>query len=69
MYGNSADYKDIDLHLGISECQIYHSALIGFQSQTEIDRLHQLHILDRSEDDQDYHGNVPRCLSIVKKQV
>jgi hypothetical protein len=65
MYENNADYKDIDLHLGISECQIYHSALIGFQSQTEIDRLHQLqlHILDRSEDDQDKSW---QCTKVLK---
>jgi hypothetical protein len=53
MFGNHAIYKDIDLHLGIPECQIYHSTLIGSRSQTELDHLHQLHILDRSEYDQD----------------
>jgi hypothetical protein len=27
-FGNHAHYKNIDLHLGIPECQIYHNALI-----------------------------------------
>ena len=67
MFEHNADYKDVDLHLGLPECQIYHSALIGSKSQTELDRLHQLHMLEMSEDDKDNHGNVPRCLSIVKK--
>jgi hypothetical protein len=67
MFGNHANYKNIHLHLGIPKCQIYHSALTGSQSQFELDYLHQLHILDRLEDKQDSHGNVPRCLSIVKK--
>jgi hypothetical protein len=45
--------KNIDLHLGIPECQIYHSALTGSKPQIELDRLHQLHLLERLEDDQD----------------
>jgi hypothetical protein len=52
-FGNHANYKNIDLHLGIHECQIYHSALTGSKSQIELDRLHQLYILDRLDDDQD----------------
>jgi hypothetical protein len=50
MLENHANYKNIDLHLGIPECQIYLSALIGSKSQTELDCLHQLHILERLED-------------------
>jgi hypothetical protein len=50
---NHANNKNIDLHLGIPECQIYHSALTGSKSQIELDRLHQLQLLDRLEDDQD----------------
>jgi hypothetical protein len=72
-FGNHAKCKNIDLHLGIreSECQIYHSALTGSKSQIELDRLHQLHILDRVDDDQDKSWEctkvLKKCLSIVKK--
>jgi hypothetical protein len=72
-FGNHANCKNIDLHLGIreSECQIYHSALTGSKSQIELDRLHQLHILDMVEDDQDKSWEctkvLKKCLSIVKK--
>jgi hypothetical protein len=34
-FENHANYKNIDLHLGIPECQIYHSAWTGSKSQIE----------------------------------
>jgi hypothetical protein len=61
MFENHANYKMIDLHLGVPECQICNSALIGSKSQTELDRLHQLHIFDRLEDDQDKSWEVLKC--------
>jgi hypothetical protein len=63
MFENHANYKDIDLHLGIPECQIYHIALIGSKSQTELDRLYQLHLLDMSEDDEDKSWE---CTKVLK---
>jgi hypothetical protein len=62
MFESHANYKDINLHLGIPECQKYHSVLIGFKSQTELDRLHQRHI-DRLEDDQDKSWE---CTKVLK---
>jgi hypothetical protein len=53
LFGSHANNKNIDLHLGIPDCHIYHSALTGSKSQIELDHLHQLHLLDRLEDDQD----------------
>jgi hypothetical protein len=70
-FGNHANYKNIDLHLGIPECQIYHRALTVSKCQIELDHLHQLHILDTLEDDQDKSWEctkvLKKCLSIVKK--
>jgi hypothetical protein len=64
MFGNQANYKNIDLHLGIPECQIYHSALIGSKSQTELDdHLSQLRISDRLEDDQNKSWE---CTKVLK---
>ena len=63
MFENNADYKDVDLHLGLPECQIYHSALIGSKSQTELDCLLQLHILDKSENDQNKSW---KCTKVLK---
>ena len=63
MLENHANCKDIDLHLGIPECQIYHSALIGSKSQTELDRLHHLHMLDLSEGDKDKSWE---CTKVLK---
>jgi hypothetical protein len=54
----------IDLHFEIPECQIYHGALIGSKSQTELDHLDQPHVLDRLEDKNCVcHGNV--CFLLV----
>jgi hypothetical protein len=61
--GNHANNKTIDLQLGIPECQIYHSALTGSKSQIELDRLHQLHLLDRLVDDQDKSWE---CTKVLK---
>jgi len=63
MFENNADYKDVDLHLGLPECQIYHSSLIGSKSQTELDRLLQLHILDKSDNDQNKSW---KCTKVLK---
>ena len=41
------------LQLEANAYQIYHSTLMGSKSQTELDRLHQLHILDIAEDNKD----------------
>jgi hypothetical protein len=63
MLENHANYRNIDLHLGITDCQIYHGDLIGSKSQTELDSLHQLHACDRSEDDQDKSWE---CTKVLK---
>jgi hypothetical protein len=63
IFGNHANYDNIDLHLEISECQIYHIALTGSKSQIELDRPDQLHILDRLEDNQDKSWE---CTKVLK---
>jgi hypothetical protein len=40
-------------HLGPSDCLIYHSALMQPKSQSELDWLRQLHVLNKTEDDLD----------------
>jgi hypothetical protein len=35
-FENHANHKNIDLHIGIPECQIYHSALTASKSQIEV---------------------------------
>jgi hypothetical protein len=54
--------KTIDLHIGATESQICQSALMGSKSQTELDWLHQLHILDMSEDDKDWSWECTKLL-------
>jgi hypothetical protein len=40
MFENQRMFKNIDFYLGVTECQINHTALIGSKSQTELDHLH-----------------------------
>jgi hypothetical protein len=42
-----------DLKLGVVECKVYHSVLLITKSQVDFDRFLQLHILDKSEVDND----------------
>jgi hypothetical protein len=65
MLKRQENWKNIDLplHLGASECLIDHSALMKPKSQSELDWLHQLHMLDRTEDDLDESWE---CAKVIK---
>jgi hypothetical protein len=38
------------LQLGVVECKVYHNILLNINSQTDFDRLLQLHMLDQTEE-------------------
>jgi hypothetical protein len=40
-----------DLQLGVVECKVYHNVLMNTKSQVDFDRLLQLHMLDKTEED------------------
>jgi hypothetical protein len=63
MLQGQENLKSIDLHLGSTDCKIYHSAFMRSKSQTELDRLHQLHVLDMTEDDKDKSWE---CTKLIK---
>jgi hypothetical protein len=42
-----------DLQLGVVECKVYHNVLMNTKSQVDFDRLLQLHMLDKTEEDKD----------------
>jgi hypothetical protein len=44
--------KAQDLQLGVLECIIYHNNLVNTKSQVDFACLHQLHMLDKTEEDQ-----------------
>jgi hypothetical protein len=54
---------DVPIHLEASECMIYHSALMKPKSQSDLDWLRQLHILDKTEDDLDESWE---CTEVLK---
>jgi hypothetical protein len=62
------NWKNIDLplHLGASECLIYHSALMKPNCQFDLDWLHQLHVLDDREDDLDESWE---CTKVVSSDI
>jgi hypothetical protein len=40
-----------DLQLGVAECKVYHNVLMNTKSQVDFDRLLQLHMLGKTEED------------------
>jgi hypothetical protein len=42
-----------DLKLGVMECKVYHNVLLNTNSQGDFDCLLQLHVLDKTEEDND----------------
>jgi hypothetical protein len=42
-----------DLQLGVLKCKVYHHALTNTKTQVEFNRLFQLQILDKIEEDKD----------------
>jgi hypothetical protein len=42
-----------DSQLGVVECKVYHNVLLNIKSQVDFDRLLQLHMLDKTEEDND----------------
>jgi hypothetical protein len=39
------------LQLGVLECKVYHDFLFNAKSQIDFDHVHQLHMLDKTEED------------------
>jgi hypothetical protein len=54
---------DVPFHLGASECLIYHSTLMKPKSQSELDWLRQLHVLEKTED---YLDESWECTKVIK---
>jgi hypothetical protein len=42
--------QEQDLQLGLLECKVYHNVLLKDKSQSDFDRLLQLHMLDNTEE-------------------
>jgi hypothetical protein len=59
------NWKDVDVPilLGASACLIYHSALMKPKSQSDLDWLSQLHVLDKTEDDLEESWE---CTKVIK---
>jgi hypothetical protein len=51
-----------DLQLGVLECKVYHNVLMNTKSQIDFDRLLQLHLVDKIEEDNDMSW---QCCNVV----
>jgi hypothetical protein len=58
---NISNNNEVDLQLGVTECNVYQTALVHPKSQSHLEHLHQLHILDKAEDDKSWE-----CVKILK---
>jgi hypothetical protein len=45
--------KAQDLQLGVLKCKVYHNVLLNTKSQDDFDRLLQLYMLEKTEEDND----------------
>jgi hypothetical protein len=65
MFKGQENWKNVDFpfRLGASQCLIYHSALMKPNSQSELDWLRQLHVLDKTVDDLDESW---KCTKVLK---
>jgi hypothetical protein len=70
MLKGQENWKNVDVpfHLGASECLIYPSALMKPKSQSELDWLCQLHVLDKTEDDLDESWECTKVINERKRQ-
>jgi hypothetical protein len=55
-----------DLQLGVVECKVYHSVLMNTKSQIDFDRLLQLHMLDKTEEDKDMSWECHKVVDYCK---
>jgi hypothetical protein len=58
---NIRNKNEFDLKLGVAECNVYQTALVPQKSQSQLEHLRQLNILDKFEDDKSW-----KCLKILK---
>jgi hypothetical protein len=48
---NISNNKEVDMQLGVTEFHVYQTASVYPKSQSQLEHLRQLHILDKAEDD------------------
>jgi putative alpha-1,2-mannosidase len=51
---NISNNKEVDLQLGVTECNVYQTVLVHPKSQSQLEHLRQLHILDKAEGDKSW---------------
>jgi hypothetical protein len=57
-----------DLQLGILECKVYHNLLLNTKSQVDFDRLLQLYMLDKTEEDNDMSWEFHKVVDYWKEK-
>jgi hypothetical protein len=57
-----------DLQLGVSECKVYHSVSMNTKSQVDFDSLLQLHMLDKTKEDNDMSWECHKVVDYCKEK-
>jgi hypothetical protein len=57
-----------DLQLGVVECKVYHNVLMNTRSQVDFDRLLQLHMLDKTEEDNEISWECCKVVDYCKEK-
>jgi hypothetical protein len=53
LFQGHGKFQAQDLQFGVVECKIYHNVLLNTKSQVDFDRFLQLHMSDKTEEDND----------------
>jgi hypothetical protein len=68
LFQGHGKYQAQDRQLGVAECKVYHSVLMNTKSQVDFDRLLQLHMLDKTEEDKNMSWECYKVIDYCKEK-
>jgi hypothetical protein len=66
LFQGHGKYQAQNLQLGVLECKVYHDVVLNANSQIDFDRLLQLHILYKTEEDNDMSWECSKLIYYCK---
>jgi hypothetical protein len=68
LFQGHGKFQAQDLELGVVEYKVYHNVLLNDKSQVDFDRLLQLNILDKTEEDNDISWERHKVVDYCKEK-
>jgi hypothetical protein len=68
LFQGHGKFQAQDLQLGSSECKVYHNVLLNTKSQVDFDRLLQLHMADKTEEDKNMYWECYKVVDYCKEK-